>query len=156
MSEYIYKRSINDDLLDQFTYEKYQRILDYCNNLERRYTDSNPNIVDSLDQIEKQLAKLVDVRHIKELKPGESVYRELALVKVRTEEGRRSGVIEAATIYHGKIVDSDKESLTVEIVGNQTKIEAFLSLISDYEILELARTGLAGLERGIDNVVFLD
>lgn len=109
-----------------------------------------------LDQIEKQLAKLVDVRHIKELKPENSIYRELALIKVSTGEDRRSGIIEAASIYHAKIVDSDKDSLTVEIVGNQSKIEAFLSLISNYEILELARTGIAGLERGSENVVFLD
>ncbi len=108
-----------------------------------------------LDQIEKQVAKLVDVRDIKELKRDDSIYRELALVKVRTGEDRRQGVMEAVDIYRAKIVDSDRECLTVEITGTQSKIEAFLSLISNYEILELARTGIAGLGRGSENVVYL-
>lgn len=109
-----------------------------------------------LDQIEKQVSKLVDVRNIRELKPESSVYRELALIKVRTDVRGRSEIMEAADIYKGKIVDSSKESLTVEIIGTQTKIDTFLSLISDYEILELARTGITGLGRGIEEVVYLD
>lgn len=108
-----------------------------------------------LDQIEKQVAKLVDVRDIKELKPGESVYRELALIKVKVSADRRQGVISVVDIFRAKIVDVSKDSLIIELTGNQDKIEAFIDLLDGYEILELARTGIAGLGRGIENVTYL-
>lgn len=109
-----------------------------------------------LDQIEKQVAKLVDVRDIKELKPESSVYRELALIKVRAGANDRQGVIAVADIFRAKIIDVAKESLIIELTGNQDKIGAFMDLLSGYEILELARTGIAGLSRGIENVTYLD
>lgn len=109
-----------------------------------------------LDQIEKQVAKLVDVRDIKELKPESSVYRELALIKVKATAEQRQGVISVVDIFRAKIVDVCSESLTIELTGNQDKIEAFLNLLNGYEILELARTGIAGLGRGVDNVVYFE
>ncbi len=108
-----------------------------------------------LDQIEKQVAKLVDVRDIKELRPGESVYRELALIKVKVSADRRQGVISVVDIFRAKIVDVSKDSLIIELTGNQDKIDAFINLLDGYEILELARTGIAGLGRGIENVTYL-
>ena len=108
-----------------------------------------------LDQNEKQVAKLVDVRDIKELRPGESVYRELALIKVKVSAERRQGVISVVDIFRAKIVDVSKDSLIIELTGNQEKIEAFIDLLDGYEILELARTGIAGLGRGIENVTYL-
>ena len=90
-----------------------------------------------LDQIKKQVAKLVDVRDIKELKPSESVYRELAMIKVKTSAEQRQGVIAVADIFRAKIVDVSKDSLIIELTGNQDKIEAFISLLEGYEILEL-------------------
>jgi acetolactate synthase-1/3 small subunit len=109
-----------------------------------------------LDQIEKQVAKLVDVRDIHELRPQESVYRELALIKVRTDPAQRQQIIAVANVFRGNIVDVSNESLIIEITGGQDKIDAFLKLLDGYEILELARTGLAGLGRGTENVVYLD
>ncbi len=109
-----------------------------------------------LDQIEKQVAKLVDVRDIKELRPESSVYRELALIKVKAGDKERQGEIAVADIFRAKIIDVAKESLIVELTGNQDKIAAFMDLLSGYEILELARTGIAGLGRGIENVTYLD
>ena len=109
-----------------------------------------------LDQIEKQVAKLVDVRDIKELRPESSVYRELALIKVKAGDKERQGVIAVADIFRAKIIDVAKESLIVELTGNQDKIAAFMDLLSGYENLELARTGIAGLGRGIENVTYLD
>ena len=109
-----------------------------------------------LEQIEKQLAKLVDVRDIKELKPDESVYRELALIKVKATPEMRQGVISVADIFRAKVIDVAKESLIIELTGNQAKIEAFISLLDGYEILEIARTGIAGLNRGSDNIIYLD
>lgn len=109
-----------------------------------------------LDQIEKQVSKLIDVRDIRELKPENSVYRELALIKVKATASQRDGVIGVTDIFRAKIIDVCAESLTIELTGNQAKIEAFLSLLDGYEILELARTGIAGLGRGVDNVVYFE
>lgn len=109
-----------------------------------------------LDQIEKQVAKLVDVRDIKELKQGESVYRELVLIKVKASAKERQNVIAVADIFRAKIIDVATESLVIELTGNQDKIAAFINLLDGYEILELARTGITGLGRGIDNVTYLE
>ena len=109
-----------------------------------------------LEQIEKQLAKLVDVRDIRELKPDESVYRELIMVKVRAAAEQRQSVISVADIFRAKIIDVAPESLMIELTGNQQKIDAFISLLDGYEILELARTGIAGLGRGTDKIIFID
>ena len=108
-----------------------------------------------LDQIEKQVAKLVDVRDIKELKPENSVYRELAMIKVRTGSEQRQGVIAIAGMFRAKIVDVASDSLIIELTGDQSKIDAFIDLLEGYEILELARTGIAGLGRGTENVTYL-
>ncbi|MBQ7358776.1 MAG: acetolactate synthase small subunit [Lachnospiraceae bacterium] len=111
---------------------------------------------DILEQIEKQVAKLVDIRDIKELKPDESVYRELVLIKVRAQAEQRQGVISVADIFRAKIIDVATDSLIIELTGNQSKIEAFIKLLDGYEILEIARTGIAGLSRGADGVIYLD
>ena len=107
-----------------------------------------------LEQIEKQVAKLVDVCDVKELKPEQSVYRELALIKVKADVKSREGVISLANVFRANIIDVSPEGLIIEITGGQDKIEAFISLISGYEILELARTGIAGLRRGTDDIVY--
>ena len=109
-----------------------------------------------LEQIEKQLAKLVDVRNIKELKPEESVYRELIMIKVRAAAEQRQSIIAVADVFRAKIIDVSPESLMIELTGNQQKIDAFISLLDGYEILEIARTGIAGLGRGTENVIFID
>ena len=108
-----------------------------------------------LAQIEKQVAKLVDVCDVKELKPTESVYRELALIKVRAKAEERQGVISLANVFRANIIVVSSVGLFVEITGNQDKIDAFIKLLEGYEILELARTGIAGLCRGTENVICL-
>ena len=110
---------------------------------------------DVLEQIEKQVAKLIDVRDIKVLEPGNSVYRELALIKVKAEASKRQGVISIADIFRANIIDVGPKTLIIELTGDQEKIDAFLGLLEGYEILELARTGIAGLGRGIENVTYL-
>ena len=109
-----------------------------------------------LSQIEKQVRKLEDVIEIKVLKPDGSVYRELIMVKIRVDAAHRSEVISLADIFRAKVVDVEKECLMVELTGNQSKLEAFLNLLDGYEILELARTGITGLARGIKDVTFID
>ena len=108
-----------------------------------------------LEQIEKQLAKLVDVKDIKELKPDESVYRELCLIKIKADAAQRQNVISVVNVFRANVVDVSADSLIVEITGNQSKIEAFINLLEGYEILEIARTGLAVLSRGAKDVVML-
>ena len=105
---------------------------------------------------EKQVAKLIDVRDIKVLKPEESVYRELALIKVKCSANERQNIISIADVFRANIVDVGKESLVIELTGDQEKIKAFLGLLDGYEILELARTGMTGLNRGIEKVTYLD
>ena len=109
-----------------------------------------------LDQIEKQVSKLIDVRDVRELKPEKSVYRELCLIKVKSTPEKRQGIIAVADIFRAKIIDVNVDSLIVELTGNQSKIEAFIGLLADYEILEIARTGIAGLARGTDEMIHLD
>ena len=108
-----------------------------------------------LEQIEKQLRKLEDVRDIKELKPSHSVYRELIMVKVRANANERQAVSAISDIFRATIVDVGKDSLTVMLTGDQSKLDALINLLEDYEILELARTGLTGLSRGSDDVRYL-
>ena len=108
-----------------------------------------------LDQITKQLAKLIDVVDIKTLQDGESVTRELILVKVRADAEHRQDIVSTAGIFRANIVDVGVDSLTIEMTGNQSKIEAFIGLLMGYEILELARTGITGLSRGADDVRYL-
>ena len=109
-----------------------------------------------LEQIEKQLAKLEDVVDIKKLENGSSVTRELILVKIRAKDTERQPILNVTEIFHGKVVDVTHDSMVIELTGHQDKLDAFLDLLSGYEILELARTGLTGLSRGISDVVMLD
>ena len=109
-----------------------------------------------LDQIEKQVAKLIEVRNVKVLDPSDSVYRELCLIKVEVTEDNRENLISVANIFRANIVDVGPESMIIELTGNQSKIEAFLGLLKGYTISELARTGLTGLTRGNQGVVWLD
>jgi acetolactate synthase-1/3 small subunit len=108
-----------------------------------------------LEQITKQLAKLIDVRDIKVLDPNNSVMREIVLLKIAAKPEQRQGIISIADIFRAKVVDVGKESLIIEMTGSKSKLEAFIELLDEYEILELARTGLTGLSRGADNVTFL-
>lgn len=109
-----------------------------------------------LEQIEKQVAKLVDVRHIEELKAEESVYRELVLIKIRVTMEQRQGIIAVVESFRAKIIDFATESLTIELTGDQQKIEAFIGLMQEYGILELARTGIAGLGRGTNHIAYVE
>ena len=109
-----------------------------------------------LEQIEKQLRKLTDVRDIKELKPESSVYRELAMIKVETADAdQRVQIASIVDMFRAKIIDVADESLMIEIVGNTQKVDALIKMMQGYNILEIARTGIAGLVRGKEEVVYL-
>ena len=103
---------------------------------------------DILEQIVKQITKLEDVRRVDVLEPSDSVTRELILVKIKAEPAQRQQVISITEIFRANIVDVAKDSLMIEITGSQSKLKAFLSLVEDYEILEIVRKGITGLARG--------
>ncbi|MGI6111433.1 MAG: acetolactate synthase small subunit [Bilifractor sp.] len=109
-----------------------------------------------LEQITRQVEKQEDVRHVKVLDLDDSVIREMILVKVKASEAERQDVIALANVFRANIVDVGENSLIIELTGGQNKLSAFLKLLSGHEILELARTGIAGLRRGADDVIWLD
>ena len=109
-----------------------------------------------LEQIEKQLAKLEDVVDVKILEPGSSVTRELMIVKISAKAEDRQSVLTITEIFHGKVVDVTHDSIVIEVTGHQDKLQSFLDMLADYEILELARTGLTGLTRGTKDVVIIE
>ena len=78
------------------------------------------------------------------------------MVKVRADAKQRPEVLSIADIFRAKIVDVEPESMMIELTGDQSKLEAFLNLLDGYEILELARTGITGLSRGIKDVTYLE
>jgi len=101
-----------------------------------------------LEQITKQLHKLVNVIKIQDLEPGERIDRELVLFKVNAPPERRHEVIEVANVFRAKIVDVGKNSLTIEATGSTDKLSAMEDLLRAYGIKELARTGKIALARG--------
>ena len=108
-----------------------------------------------LDQITKQVSKLEDIKTVRVLDPEESVQRELILVKVKVSDAERQNIVALTGIFRANIVDVGTDSLICEVTGSKSKLEAFLKLLKGYEILELARTGITGLSRGMDDVVYL-
>ena len=101
-----------------------------------------------LEQIIKQLGKLVDVIAVRELEPDSCLRREIMLVKVSADEKTRPAVIEIAGIFRSRIVDVSPETITIEATGDIEKLNGLLLLLRPYGIIELARTGLVALERG--------
>ena len=102
----------------------------------------------TVEQISKQLNKLVDVIKIKVSKSDDLVKRGLLLVKVKISPKSRAEVIQIADIFRAKVVDVSQTTLTAELTGNDTKINAFLDMLAPYGIEETAMTGMIALERG--------
>ena len=101
-----------------------------------------------IDQVTKQLHKQVNVLKIRDLEPGETVARELALFKVAADGDTRAQVMQFAEIFRGQIIDVSKRSLTIEITGTDDKIEAFERMIRPFGLIELVRTGEIAVSRG--------
>ncbi|AHC25002.1 MULTISPECIES: acetolactate synthase small subunit [Mycobacteriaceae] len=101
-----------------------------------------------LEQVTKQLNKLINVIKIVEQDEEQSVSRELALIKVRTDAATRSQVIEAVNLFRAKVVDVSTESLTIEATGTPEKLEAFLRVLEPYGIREIVQSGIVSLARG--------
>ena len=103
---------------------------------------------DVLEHIEKQLNKLIDVKEIVELPAHESVCRELVMIKVECGPEKRQQVSSIADIFRANIVDVSKESMIIALTGSLSKMNAFIELLEDFNITEVARTGIIGLARG--------
>lgn len=100
------------------------------------------------DQMVEQLNKLVDVIRVEALAPDAMVDRELALIKVAADRHNRAAVMQVVDVFRGQVVDVSKESLMVEITGDERKINALLEVLEDYGVLEMARTGTVAIARG--------
>ena len=105
-----------------------------------------------IEQISKQVSKMMEVLKIKILKAGECVSRELALVKVRSTPKTRGEIMEIVSIFRAKIVDISQNTLTIEMSGSENKLNAFLSMVGPYGIEEISRTGLTAIERGTNTL----
>lgn len=105
-----------------------------------------------LQQILAQLKKQEDVRDVKVLSPDNSVSRELILVKVTADVRNRRDIMAIADIFRANVIDVQKDSLILELTGSRSKLGALLDVLGDYEILEIARTGITGLSRGSNDV----
>lgn len=103
----------------------------------------------ALHQILTQTEKLEVVRDIFTLEPEKSIYRELLLIKLKADKSSRTAIREIVDIYRGKIVDLSKQSLIIEITGDSPKIDAFMEMMSCYDIAEVCRTGITGIGRDL-------
>jgi acetolactate synthase-1/3 small subunit len=100
-----------------------------------------------VEQVVKQLEKLINVTHVLDVSQQESVYRELALIKIKAGPGSRSEIIELANIFRARVVDVGATSLTVEITGPESRVNSLIGLLQPYGIEELARTGRVAMVR---------
>jgi len=101
----------------------------------------------TVSQIVKQLEKLVDAIQVQDFREGEYIDRELVLVKVGVDSQTRAEVMQISDIFRAKIVDVQPKTLTIEITGNESKVEKFLELMKSFGIVELTRTGKVALPR---------
>jgi acetolactate synthase I/III small subunit len=101
-----------------------------------------------LEQVTKQLNKLVEVLKVVELEPTAAVQREILLVKVRTDLQSRSHVLETVQLFRAKVVDVASDALTIEVTGNRDKLNAFLEVLEPFGIKELVQSGMVAIGRG--------
>jgi acetolactate synthase-1/3 small subunit len=113
-----------------------------------RITLTLDGAVHPIDQVTKQLHKLINVLKIRDLEPSDTVARELALFKVAVDGVQRAEVMQICEIFRGKVVDVTKRSLTIEVTGTTDKIEAFERMVRPFGLVEMMRTGEIAIARG--------
>jgi acetolactate synthase-1/3 small subunit len=101
-----------------------------------------------LEQVTKQLNKLVEVLKVVELDPNASVQRQVVLVKVRADATTRSSILESVELFRAKVIDVAHESLTIECTGKSEKVQALLHVLEPYGVRELVQSGIVGVGRG--------
>ncbi len=105
------------------------------------------------NQIIRQLQKMPDVECLTELKKGESVSRELVLIKIKNERETRQDIMSVVDIFRAKVVDYSTQAMIIEITGESSKIDAFIELVAGYGIIEVCRTGIVALKRGNGSIL---
>jgi len=105
-----------------------------------------------LEQVTKQLNKLVNVIKIVELDPAQAVQREHLLVKVKVDNVTRSQILEAVTLFRARVVDVSTDALVIEVTGDSGKVQAFLRIVEPYGIKEIAQSGLLAIGRGSKSI----
>ena len=105
-----------------------------------------------LEQVTKQLNKLINVIKVVELDPSQAVQREHLLIKVRVDNSTRSQVLEAVTLFRARVVDVAPDSLVIEVTGDSGKTEALLKVLEPYGIKEIAQSGLLAIGRGSKSI----
>jgi acetolactate synthase-1/3 small subunit len=107
------------------------------------------NVAESpLEQVTKQLNKLINVLKIVELDNSAAVQRELLLVKVKADNNTRSAILETVALFRAKVVDVATDAITIEATGNHDKIQALLKVLEEYGIKELVQSGMVAIGRG--------
>jgi len=101
-----------------------------------------------LEQVIKQLSKLINVIRVSELEPEESVERELAMIKVSADKDNRSEIMQLVSVFRAKIIDVSARSMIIEVTGDEQKVDALVLLLRQFGIKELARTGKVSMIRG--------
>ncbi|OIO76551.1 MAG: acetolactate synthase small subunit [Elusimicrobia bacterium CG1_02_37_114] len=101
-----------------------------------------------LEQIEKQLNKLIDVIKVYEYSGAEHIERDLVLMRVKADKSNRSEILQIVDILHGTIVDVSRESVIIEVTGDERKIQAFINMLKPFGIKEMVRTGVIAIARG--------
>jgi len=103
---------------------------------------------DVLEQVIKQLSKLINVIRVSEMEAGESIERELAIIKVSADKESRSEIMQIVNIFRAKIIDVSHRSMIIEVTGDEEKIDAIVQLLRQFGIKEMARTGKVSMVRG--------
>ena len=103
---------------------------------------------DVLEQVIKQLSKLINVIRVSEMEAGESIERELAIIKVSADKESRSEIMQIVNIFRAKIIDVSHRSMIIEVTGDEEKIDAIVQLLRQFGIKEIARTGKVSMVRG--------
>lgn len=107
----------------------------------------------TLEQIKRQVGKLIDCVNVVEMSDENSIQKELVLVKISADEEKRARVVELADIFKARIQDVTESTITLMVTGSLKKLDSFLSLVSSYGIVELARTGITAMERGAKSLI---
>ena len=113
-----------------------------------RFTLTVDGDKESLDQIQKQVYKIIDVVKVKIFPEKDVIRRELMLLKVKADEETRSQIVQIANIYRGNILDVSPKSLVIELTGDIEKLRGFVGMMNNYGILEMAKTGIVAMSRG--------
>ena len=103
-----------------------------------------------LEQIGKQVKKLEDILEVDILEPEKSVLRELVMIKIKADHSKRQDVSSISDIFRAKVVDVAKDSMVLEATGDSVKIDGFIELLKEFEIMEIVRTGLSAIKRGCE------